>query len=472
MFGKLSKTAILVRAHLLAAMLSLGFLMGFAPSISAQPAFDSTPWIRPATNAFISEPLSLAEAVNLALRQNPDIRRAQADLETTEGIVIQTRAVAIPTVGIVGEYNIIDEGAIDTPPGLGFTFGSDQSWRTQIRLVQSIYEGGRILSGLRAARLQRQQAMLTYQTALMDTVLAVQVAYFDVLLAEQQITVRERSIELLNSELVDARRRFEAGTVPRFNVLRAEVELANEQPNLSRARNAFRIGKNNLSNLLGFTVPKEAVEDIPLHLADSLRAEPYDINLSQASSKALEYRTEIEALRTASALTRENIVTARAGYRPSVQGFVGYDAHSSMFSDDLTDTFHGWMAGVQLNWNIFDGLRTQGRIREARARHQRAEVEVEDAGRRIELEVRTAHSTFIEAREVLESTAKVVEQAEEALRLATARNQAGTGTQLDVLSARTALTQAQTTQNVALRDYSVARARLERAVGMNLPVRQ
>ena len=94
-----------------------------------------------------------------------------------------------------------------------------------------------------------------------------------------------------------------------------------------------------------------------------------------------------------------------------------------------------------------------------------AMLELDDTARRIELEVRTAFSNFIESRELLESQKKVVEQAEEALRLATVRSQAGTGTQLDVLGAQTALTEARTTQIQALHDYAVARARLERAVG-------
>ena len=89
--------------------------------------------------------------------------------------------------------------------------------------------------------------------------------------------------------------------------------------------------------------------------------------------------------------------------------------------------------------------------------------------RRIELEVRTAYSQFIEAKEVLESQQKVVEQADEALRLANARAEAGTGTQLDVLSAQTALTEARSTQAQALRDYAVARARLQRAIGDGAP---
>ena len=141
-----------------------------------------------------------------------------------------------------------------------------------------------------------------------------------------------------------------------------------------------------------------------------------------------------------------------------------------MFSSDLSYDVYGWTAGVQLTWDIFDGFRTKGKVVEARAQYEKAGVEVDDTGRRIELEVRTAYSKFIEATEVLESQRKVVEQAQEALRLASARNDAGTGTQLDVLSARSALTEAQTTQILALHDYDVARARLERAIGMNIPV--
>jgi outer membrane protein len=101
----------------------------------------------------------------------------------------------------------------------------------------------------------------------------------------------------------------------------------------------------------------------------------------------------------------------------------------------------------------------------ARAAHEKSLVELDDAGSQIELEVRTAYSVFIGAAEVLESQKKVQEQAEEALRLANSRASAGTGTQLDVLSAETELTQARTTEIQAQYAYAVAVARLERAIG-------
>ncbi len=420
-----------------------------------------------ATNSLITQPLSRSEAINVALRQNPGILRAQRDVAAAQGVVIQTRAIAIPKIQVTGDYTAVQPSSVDRAPAdvPGFSFGTDQSWITKLRLVQSIYEGGRMASAFRAARLTKAQSVLNYQTTVANTVLDVQVAYDDVLLAEQQITVQEASVELLGRELADTTRRYEAGTVPRFNVLRAEVELANARPKLIRARNSFRIAKNNLANLLGLNVARETVEDIPLQLTDRLAAEPYAIKLPEAIGLALERRTELGSLRKAQALRKEDIVNARAGYKPSLQAFAGYSAHSSLFNPDISHELHGWLTGVDLSWDIFDGLRTQGKVQETMALYERAGVELDDTSRRIELEVRTAFSNFIESQELLESQKKVVEQAEEALRLARARSEAGTGTQLDVLSAQTALTEARTTQIEALHDYSVARARLERAVG-------
>src|SRR6185437_3114497 len=134
----------------------------------------------------------------------------------------------------------------------------------------------------------------------------------------------------------------------------------------------------------------------------------------------------------------------------------------------LDSELDGWVLGGQLTWNIFDGLLTHGKVIQAKAQLEHAKADVEDRARQIELEVRTDYSSFIEAREVLESQQKVQEEAEEALRLAKARTEAGTGTQLDVLNAETSLTQARTTQVQALHDYDVARARLQRAIGQDL----
>jgi outer membrane protein TolC len=414
--------------------------------------------------AWLTRPLSLADALNTALLRNAAILKAQNDLEASHGLVVQTRAVALPQVAASGQYKYTDPSAIE-----GF-FGSTQpneNWNAGIQLVQSIYEGGKLVAAIRAADATKQQALAQYQTSVADTLLAVRLAYYDTLLAAQQITVHEASVVLLQKELEDQQHRLDAGTVPKFNVLRAEVAVANERPNLIRARNQYRIAKNNLANLLGYNLPHDIWENIPLNLTDTLEAAPYEVNLPDAIQQALARRTELTALRKQVELQQLNLVNARSGYKPTVQLFAGYNWYNAQFTPpvELDHDIHGWNAGAQMKWNIFDGLLTHGKVIQADAQFARAQTDLADQSRQIELAVRTAYSDFIEAKEVLDSQAKVQEQADEALREAKARTDAGTGTQLDVLDAETSLTQARTTQIQALHDYTAARAKLERAIG-------
>jgi outer membrane protein TolC len=203
-------------------------------------------------------------------------------------------------------------------------------------------------------------------------------------------------------------------------------------------------------------------------LTDKLDAEPYEIDLPMAVARALADRSELAALRKQESLRAEGVVAAKSGSKPTVQLLGGYGARNSQFFADPGYVVYGPGAGAQVSWSIFDGFLTKGKIQQASALHAGARMDVENAERNIELEVRTDYSNFIEARETLESQKKVGEEAEEALRLAKARGDSGTGTQLDVLSAQTALTQARSTQVQALHDYDVARARLERAMGINI----
>jgi outer membrane protein TolC len=420
---------------------------------------------------WITRPLSLIDCLNLALQQNAAILKAKSDLEASHGVVVQTRAVALPQLQASGQYKDTDPHAVESISALGYT-QPHQNWNAGVQIVQSIYEGGKLVAALKAASATKQQALAQYQTAVADTLLAVRVAYYDVLLAAQQITVHEASVNLLQHELEDQQRRYNAGTVPHFNVLRAEVAVANERPNLIQARNNYRIAKNNLSNLLGYNLPREIWEDIPLNLTDALDAVPYQVDLPAAIQQALSRRTELIALRKTMELQRLNVVNAKAGYKPTVQAFAGYTWNNSQFIDpnDIGYTLYGWNVGGQVSWSVFDGMLTHGKVVQTEALYEKSKTDVVDTGRQIELEVRTAYSQFVEAREVLESQKTVQAEAEEALREAEARAEAGTGTQLDVLDAQTSLTQARTTEIQALHDYDAARARLERAVGADMAV--
>ena len=416
------------------------------------------------TAAWLTRPLSLADALNTALLQNATVLKAQNDLEASHGIVVQTRAVALPQVTASSRYGDEEITLIAGSPYPA----PHQSWNAGVQIVQAIYEGGKLVAAIRAADATKQQAVAQYQTSVADTLLAVRLAYYDTLLAAQQITVHEASVNLLQRELEDQQHRLDAGTVPKFNVLRAEVAVANERPNLIRAKNDYRIAKNNLANLLGYNLPRDVWENIPLNLTDALEAAPYEVNLPDAIQQAFARRTELVALRKQVELNQLNIVNAKSGYKPTVQLFAGYNWMNNEFSTDLGNELAGWNAGAQLNWAMFDGLLTHGKVIQANAQFAHAKTDLADQSRQIELAVRTAYSDFIEAKEVLESQTKVQEEADEALREAKARADAGTGTQLDVLDAENSLTQARTTQIQALHDYATARAKMERAIGADL----
>jgi len=423
--------------------------------------------------AWLTQPLSLLQALNIALQQNATILKANNDLEASYGVVVQTRAIALPQLIASGQYKDTDRNAIENIPFAPST--PDQNWNAGLQIVQSIYQGGKLVAAVRAAKVTKQQALAQYQATLTDTLLAVRLAYYDILLAAQQITVNEASVNLLQKELDDQQRRYDAGTVPHFNVLRASVSVANARPPLIQARNNYRIAKNNLANLLGYNLPRDIWENIPLKLTDTLDATPYQINLPDALQQALTKRPELAALRNTEELQKLNITDASSGYKPNLSIFAGYNWLNRQFGNPPTyatpgpnEYLDGWNAGAQMSWDIFDGMLTHGKVVQARALYTKSITAVDEEMRNIELEVRTAYSDFLEAREVLESQKTVQDEAEEALREANARADAGTGTQLDVLDAENSLTQARSTQVQALHDYDAARARFERAIGADM----
>jgi outer membrane protein TolC len=415
----------------------------------------------------LMRPLSLADCLNIALQQNATILKAKNDLDAQYGIVVQTRAVVLPQLSATGQYKDTDPSAIENFPG---TTVPNQNWNAGLQIVQSIYQGGKLTAAVHAAKATKEQALAQYQATLADTLLVVRLAYYDILLAAEQITVNEASVNLLEKELDDQQRRYDAGTVPHFNVLRAKVSVANARPPLIQAQNSYRIAKNNLCNLLGYNLPREVWDNIPLTLTDTLDAAPYQINLSDALQQSLAKRPELAALRKNEELQKLNIINAKSGYKPNLQLFAGYNWFNAQFTQpvELDHDIHGWNAGAQMSWNIFDGLLTHGKVVQAKALHEKSKTAVDEEARNIELEVRTTYSDFLEAQEVLESQKTVQAEAEESLREANARADAGTGTQLDVLDAENSLTQARSTQVQALHDYDAARARFERAIGTGI----
>jgi outer membrane protein TolC len=151
-----------------------------------------------------------------------------------------------------------------------------------------------------------------------------------------------------------------------------------------------------------------------------------------------------------------------------VQAFAGYELTSRVGTRNAGDYVNGALAGVQMSWPIFDGFLTKGRVDEAKARRGKAAEAKAETTRVIQLQVRSAWSDLRTAQSVLTAQAENIRKAERALELSKSRYGAGAGTQIDVLNAQTALTEARGSYVEALGNYSVARATLIRATGADL----
>jgi outer membrane protein len=418
--------------------------------------------------------LTLEQCLELGLRQNPAVLKARQEIRRAQGVVVEARAPALPQLTASGQYQRIDRNFVDAfpfggtnAPGVNtpLVFNNQyQPWAAQVEATQLLYSGGRVSAALRLAKLSDQIALLGFQRTVADIILELRRAFYAVLLDESLVRVREQSLQLLEQQLADVQHRFEAGDVPRFNVLRAEVEVANAKPPLIRAQNDLRLARETLVKLLAVDSPPEQ-EFTRISFVGELAYQPRAWSLPEALGAALRSRPELQQTERQVRAAKENIRIAQAGYKPEVSAFADYGIRDTTFSDEIDDTIHGWVLGAKATWPLFDGMLARGRVQQARARQEQAGLDYADTRRSIELEVRQAYSGFLQAVELVEAQKKTVEQAEESVRLAEARFRAGTGTQLDVLSAQTALTEARSNESQALYDYNVANASLERVTG-------
>lgn len=403
--------------------------------------------------------LDLPTAIRFALDNNFAIRQARERIRQQEGVVLEVTAQRLPHLSAGANYQRNDRD-------IALTFPQDDSaWNIQIQASQALYAGGAIDASLSGAKLVREAAILELQGVVNDALLTVRTRFYDVLLARESIKVREQSVALLEEQLQNARNRFEAGASSNFEVLRAKVALANAQPALIQARNGFRLAIEELRQALGFTNAQgESLRKVPEFVGD-LNFERTTFDLQSSLDAARLNRPELARLAKLEEAREQGIKAARSGSLPTVGAIAGYQFRKTGTSDRFSDASHGWLVGVQSQWNVFDGRATAGRVAQARSQLAQVQLSLEETRLAIEVDVRRAISWLQEAWELAEASQMVVDQAAEALRLATVRQTAGTATQLDVLTSHVDLTQARNNQLQANYNYLVALASLRKAMG-------
>jgi outer membrane protein TolC len=336
-----------------------------------------------------------------------------------------------------------------------------------LTVTQLLYAGGGVRSAIKSSQLAREAALLDLENVINDALLQVRTGFYSVLLAREQIKVQESNVQLLQEQLKTATDRFEAGTVSSFEKLRAEVAVANAKVPLISARNEYRLAIEALRLALGFTTnTPEFASKVP-NFVGSLDFTPQNFDLQASFDAARANRPDLQRLTKLVGVREQDVRTQRSNYYPNLGVAGGYQFRNSPYGgNQLNEALDGWTIGLQSSWAIFDGRATAGRVAQARSVLNQTKLTLDEAQLAVDVEVRRAHSQWQEATELAEASARVVEQATESVRLANARYNAGTGTQLDVLSAQVDLTTARNNQLQAYYGYNVAVAALRKAMGM------
>ena len=454
---------------------------------------------------------TLDQAILTALQRNPALLNAEQEIKRTRGVIIQVRAQVLPQVTARANYDwtdphlvgarILGTSTTGTTPGItpGTTGGaaslveplpsrareiqppladpsptptpsitaaqaSDVSYSISVLGTQLIFNGTS-WPQIRGTFFQRDSAYFAFRNILDQLIATVKTQFYQIVVNRELITVNEQSVHLLESQLKDQQNRFEAGTVPRFNVLQAEVALYNQIPLLITAQNNYRISQIVLAKTLGLDFQPRRGENPPLEVVGEMPYIPRTIALANAIELGKERRPFLKQARANVLNQKEQLHAAAGQWLPTITTTGGGEWVSSPTNSSWHDISKGWIATVQGSLPIWDSGAIAGQVLQQRALLSEAKNTYDDDVRQVELEIQQAYSNLRQFREQIQSQEKNVEQAEEAVRLAKARLDAGAGTQLDVLNAQVQLLTAQSTRLQAFFGYNSALAEFDRATG-------
>jgi outer membrane protein TolC len=408
--------------------------------------------------------LDLPAAVHYALDHNYAILTAREQIRQQEGVILQVKAQGLPNLAATGGYQRNSSAISQTG------IPSSSLWTIEAKATQALYAGGGIDASVRGAKLTRDAALFDLQSTVDTALLDVRTRFYAVLLAREQVGVQEENVKLAERQLQDTQNQFHAGSVSNFEVLRAQVALANAQPDLITARNNYRISIEQLRQALGVPAGIGASATFS-EVVGTLDFTPAKVDPDTALASAHEHRPELLRIERQRAAAEQSVKGAKSNYYPTLSVYGGYEtggAELVPYNNNAGGYYgaSGWLAGLSSTWSIFDGRATAGKVQQALAVLNQNQLAYASEELAIDVEVRQALSSLQEAEELVDASQKTVGQAEEALRLATERFHAGAATQLDVLTSQTALTQTRTNQLQANYNYLVAVATLRKAMGL------
>lgn len=298
----------------------------------------------------------------------------------------------------------------------------------------------------------------------------VREAYLAGLLGDRSAEIAELGLEQAETQLERVRARYDVGDAAEFDLLQAEVQRDNLIPTVTAARNARAIAYLQLAGVanLPSNVPLQLTT--PLLDRAGLPPDPFAVVDTAGVVQAALENAGIVALEEELGARRSAVTVARSDAWPALSLFANYSKQA--YPSDVWPERGDWRtdanAGLLLNWNIFDGLRTRGAVNQSSADVARTEQILQQQREAVQLVVAREIGELGRAAEELRSRTRTVQVAQRAFELATLRYEEGASSLLEVEDARVALQVAQLSEARARHDYYVALTRLERYSGRPL----
>jgi hydrophobic/amphiphilic exporter-1 (mainly G- bacteria), HAE1 family len=432
--------------------------------------------------------LTIEEAVARAVRQSDETRLAAAQLDVTDAQITTARAAGLPQLRLNGSYTQVIENARANI--VGSVFAQAFTYNTNANLSQTIFQGGRIFAGTRAAADARQAARFDQSEVRARVSVDIQRAYFLALLSDRLYDIQVRNLALATERLAQVQRLETGGRAARYDVLRARVERTNLEPALIQARSDRDLTLLEVKRILNLKVEQ------PLVLASALDPDALQAFVAMVANDSTPdpVRASVRSAESVVEARGEGIRVARADLLPTVSAFIqsGYlalpsnnglptiwgQASNSLCPAGAPSTRicqnNGWFPdrnfGVQISWPLFDGLRAKGNIDLAHAQRRVAELQLSQEREQVQVERAQGRAEFARARSAYDAQRDNAREAEEAYRLAALRFERGLDTQLEASSVQLQLLVAQTNEARSIFDLYIAAAELARARGLPIPL--
>lgn len=427
-----------------------------------------------------TQPITLAQAIDLAIRNNAEVQQNRLELQRAQAALREAEAANYPTVDVDANLGLSGQESPDAQQTFDPTTGGFESEVDGTELQTSLVLGGEVsvnyniyTSGRRSALIEASERQVRFQeleveSIVEDLILQITNDYYALQEADEQVQIFQAAVDEAERSLRDAEALERAGVGTRFDVLQAQVDLANAVQDLTNQRSQQEIARRQLAERLNLSQSVTLAAAEPVEVAGV-----WELNLEETIVQAFQNRAELQQALVRREIAERNRRAALAQLGPQVGVGASYGLNNTLASDPESAAEEvGFLSNFQVQLGVslrlFDGGQARAQARQAEADIAIAETEFANTRDQVRFEVEQAFSELQSNFENIQTTALAVQQAAEALRLARLRFQAGVGTQTDVLRSQTALTQARFNNLRAILDYNRALASLQRSVS-NLP---